>query len=95
MHAKSGKLFDRFLPRDPKTMGDTQRAKLGWSDDERMASFSKSLADAPHLFEKTIRQVSAAIGRPVVDHIIGMWGVSFIQVIFWNESNAREPIPSL
>lgn len=70
MHPKRGKLFNRFLPANLESMGRTLPAELCRTNDERMASASKDSADPLQPFSHVARQISAVVGRPVVDHVI-------------------------
>jgi hypothetical protein len=50
MHPKRGKLFDRFFPTDMESVGRAMLTELCRTDDERIASSPKSLADILDVF---------------------------------------------
>src|SRR4029078_13486486 len=95
MHPKRGKLLDWFFPADLESVGGAILTELCRTDDKCSASSMKTSTDPLHAFGQACRQVSAVIGHPVVDHVIGMRGFPIVRPFVRNELNVRETIAPL
>ena len=87
MHSKSGELLNRFFPADMESVGRTLPAQLCRTDNERIAPSPENSADPLHTFGQPGRLVSAVIGHPVVDQVIGVRGFPIVLSFGWNKLN--------
>ena len=87
MHPKRGKLFDQLFPTDLESNGRTLSTQLCRTNDEGMASSSKSLADPLQTFGQPGRLIATAIGDPVIQQILGVRSLLLLRSFGRNESD--------